>query len=125
MTEQEKRPIKYNIHNTDALRELLIQNPDLPLVILAGEDANTGDFNYMFCTSVHAEIGEILNCHQEINDEICYTDREEFETDIYELIANADTSEGHTDEWYEAEAQKAAAEYDPYWQKCILLTVDN
>ena len=115
----------HNVHNADGLKKLIAENPDLPLVVLAGDEVNTGDYSYVFCTRVSAEIGEILDCEQDINDEICYTDRDNFEEDIFDQLVNSGEYDDRPDEWYEQEAKRVAAEYDPYWRKCILLTVDN
>ena len=124
MKEREKTRT-FNVHNTDELRQMIIDNPDLPLVVLADEAANPGDYLTMFCSSIHAEIGEILDCNQEINDEICYTDREQFEEDIFDKIDILTGYDDRPNEWYEQEAQRIASEYEPYWRKCILLTVGN
>ncbi len=124
MRESEKRPT-LNVHAADKLRQLILDNPDLPLVVLVGDEANTGDYSYMFATSVSAEIGEILDCNQEFNDCICYTDRDDFEDDVGESVYYQHEDEDHPDEWWEEETKRVAAEYDPYWKKCILLTVDN
>ena len=32
------------IHDASELRKLITENPDLSIVVLAGEDANNGDF---------------------------------------------------------------------------------
>lgn len=31
------------LHSTNELRKIIIDNPDLPLLVFAGEDANIGD----------------------------------------------------------------------------------
>lgn len=40
------------VHETEKLRKLIIENPDCPLLIFAGEEANGGDYSYMCCTEV-------------------------------------------------------------------------
>ena len=114
----------FNVHKAHKLKQLIIENPDLPLVVLANEEANTGDYSTMFCSCIHAEIGEILDCNQTINDEICFTDRDEFREEIEEMLYN-NTDEEHDDDWFEAEADRIESEYEPYWKKCIILTVGN
>jgi len=125
MTEQEKQSIKYNIHAADSLKKLIAENPDLPLVVLVGDEANTGDYSYMFATSVSAEIGEILDCQQEIKDDVCFTDRDEFEEAIADGMSDSGDYDNLEDWEFEEIVAKKAAEYEPYWRKCILLTVDN
>ena len=46
------------LHATDELRQLIIDNPGLPLLVFAGEDANDGgDFFYMSCSRGTAQVG--------------------------------------------------------------------
>lgn len=124
MKEYEKHPAGVLFAAQD-VRKLMIDNPDLPVCFLATEEANTGDYCTMFCTSVYAEIGEILDCQQDINDEIIFTDRDYFEEQVYDRVTLAHEDEDRPDEWYEKEAERVAAEYEPYWKKCILVTVGN
>ena len=77
------------LHATDELRQLIIDHPDLPLLIFAGEDANDGgDFFYMSCSYANAYVGEYLDCAQTVNDCRCYTDRDDFEEDLSEILYN-------------------------------------
>ena len=46
---------------TDELKKLILENPDMPIVVLAGEDANDGYYGWMFCSSVSFHIEEILD----------------------------------------------------------------
>ena len=124
MTEFEKQPT-FNLHACNDLKRLIKENPELPIVMLAGENANSGDYSTMFCSSVNACIGELLDCMQEQNDEICYTDRDEFREQIEDNLAMSDEWADKTDEEIEAEADRIEAEYEPYWKKCIIVVVDN
>ena len=42
MESYETRPANYTIH-ADGLKKLIMEHPDLPLVIFAGDCANSGD----------------------------------------------------------------------------------
>lgn len=109
------------LHATDELRKLLLENPDLPLLVFAGDDCNSGDYSYMSCGHVSACVGEFLDCMQEVNDERCYTDRDEFEEALYDYLYDGNIPE----EEYETLCKECLAAYDPYWKKCIILYVDN
>ena len=77
MTNEERRPTG-TVNSATELRQLIIDNPDLPLVVFAGEDANcNGDFMYNSCSYVSAYVGEFLDCQQTINDEKCYCERDD------------------------------------------------
>ena len=103
---------------TDELRKLILENPDLPLLISAGEDSRG-----FMCTYVNCRIGEFLDCEQEIDDERCYDDREEFTEALIDYYYDdcIDMSDEEQDEFI----NKKLAEYEPYWTKCIILHVDN
>ncbi len=122
MEKREKLPAGVLFAAQDA-RKLMMENPDLPVCFLATEEANTGDYNTMFCTSIHAEIGEILDCQQDIKDEIIFTDRDDFEDELYCMLDYSDDFD--SEEALDAEFKRLVAEYKPYWKKCILVTVGN
>ena len=89
MTEYEKRPTGL-LKSGAGLRQMLLDYPDLPLLVFAGEDANSGDYYYMSCCSVNANIGEFLDCEQTINDERIYEYRDDFRDDVAGLYADMD-----------------------------------
>lgn len=124
MSEEEKNPTGM-AHKCEELKKLIQENPDLPLVVLADEEANTGDYSTMFCYSVWAELGEFLDCQQTVNDERGYTDRDDFEEAVSDMLANSGDYDGLSDDEFDAEVKRVMAEYEPYWRKCILVTVGN
>ena len=108
-------------HKTDELRKLILENPELPLLVFAGEDANTGDYSMVHCTRVSAYIGEVLDWDTVYSDEVI-TDREYFA----ELVTDYHASDfDGTDDEFDKYVEDKVAEYDPYWKKCIILEVDN
>ena len=112
MNEYEKKSTGL-LHATDELRQLILENPELPLLVFAGEDCNSGDYSYMSCSSVTASIGEFLDFPQTVNDEICFTDRDELEEEI----------ENRSD--FTAYIKAEMELYAPYWKPCIIVYVDN
>ena len=135
MKENEKRPTGIVMNNAE-IRKLILENPDLPIVFRANEYANNGEYPYMFCTYVYAQIGEVLDCEQEIDEEVIFTDRESFEDAVYDKVVD-DSEEYNSSMYYgkigpvlsekdiEDEAKRVMSEYEPYWKKCILITVGN
>lgn len=110
------------LHATDELRQLVIDHPDLPLLVFAGEDANDGgDFSYMSCSRVTAQVGEYLDCSQTVNDCRCYTDRDDFREDVEYQHSDFDGSEQEFEQFIE----NILMEYEPFWKPCIVLFVDN
>lgn len=107
---------------TDELRQLIIDNPDLPILVFAGQDCNNGDYGYMACGNVSASLGEFLDCQQDVDDERCFTDREEFGEMLGDQLY--DEFDGSDREWEEY-LESRIVEYDPYWKPCIIIYVDN
>lgn len=48
--------LECSLNDTTTLKNLILENPDLPLIIFAGENANDGDYAY---EQVYASEGEI------------------------------------------------------------------
>lgn len=110
-------------HNSDELKKLILENPDLPIVVLAGEEASGYDFYWTYCSSVSFHIDEILNCNYSDYDDTVFTDRdrlrEKIEDDLY------DEYHDKSDEEYEAAINREVEKYEPYWQKVIAIYATN
>ncbi len=50
------------LHDCSELRKFITENPELPIVVLVGDETNTGDYQYVYCTQVKCTIGEVLDC---------------------------------------------------------------
>lgn len=109
--------------STDELKKLILENPDLPIAVLAGEDANSGWSGYMFCTSISFSIGEILDCDFYYYDDGVFTDRDELEEYIIDILS--DEYPDVSDEEFDAIVRKEVEKYEPYWQKAIMIYADN
>lgn len=121
MTADERKPTGL-LHATDELRQLIIDHPDLPLLIFAGEEANAGgDYSYMSCSYINSYVGEYLDCSQTVNDCRCYTDRDDFREAVKYLHSDFDGSELEFEELVES----VLKEYNPFWKPCIILRVNN
>ncbi len=118
MKENEKRSTEFLIA-TDELRKLILENPELPLLVFAGEECG-GEYNYMICTRITAKIGEFLDCRQDVNDEYCFTDREMLEEQI-----EIQSDFNGTNEEFAAYIDARMKEYEPYWKPCIIVYIDN
>lgn len=122
--ESEKKPT-HLLMKAETIRKMIAENPELPLIFLVTEEANNGGYYSVFTDCVHAEIGEFLDCCQEINNEICFTDRDKFEEEIFDNIEVLTGYDDRSEEWYAQEAERIASLYDPYWKKCIIIQVGD
>ena len=105
------------------LKKLILENPDLPIAVLAGQDANLGWSGYMFCTSVSFSIGEILDCDFYDYDDGVFIDRDRLEEYIADTLCDEypDVSDKEFDDIVKKELEK----YELYWQKAIMIYADN
>lgn len=115
------------VHETEKLRKLLIENPDCPLLIFAGEDANIGDYSYMGCTSVSCEKEFVMILDNDApdppNDELIYVGKDELEDDLAEQVYGEMPES--SDEEQAAETKKRMAMFEPYWKECIVVYASN
>lgn len=113
------------IHDASELRKLIAENPDLPIVVLAGDEANPGgEYGWMYCSSVHCTIDFILDTHTPYDGETIFTDKDEFEEAVSDALNNKETSE-LSDSEFDAMVKAEVAKYEPYWRKVIAVYGDN
>ena len=124
MTREERKPTGL-LHSADELKQLIVENPDLPILVFAGDNANNGDYPYMSCSYVSAEKGEFLDCGQQIDECKCYTDRDDFADDVENVLAGVERYRDLSDDEFNALVEQTVNEYDEFWKPCILLHVDE
>lgn len=113
------------IHDATELRKLIAENPDLPIVVLAGEEANNGgNYYWMYCSSVSASIEEILYIHTPYDEDAIFTDKDYFEEAVCDALNNKETSELSEDE-FDSLVKAEIAKYEPYWRKVIAVYANN
>lgn len=113
------------LHATDELRKLILENPDLPIIVFAGEEACGSDYAYCSCSDVHARLGEYLDYDEGHFMEKCILDREDFEDELIYEFEDADECQNMTDEEWHEFIKNKMTEFEQYWKKCIVLWVDN
>ena len=116
--------------NTDELKRLISEHPDYPIVVLAGEEANSGDCSWMYCSDIGFHLGEILTVEAPYNDEIVCSDRDSFEEEMsdwlyYKLEDDGVDVDNMPDEEYEKILKEEIAKYEPYWKKVIAIWATN
>lgn len=109
--------------SSDELKKLILENPELPVVVLAGEEANGGDYSWMFCSYVSFHIEEILDCDFLDYNDTVFTDRDRLEEKITDDLYD-DYSDGPEEE-YDAAVKRKLQELEPYWKKVIAIYASN
>lgn len=126
MIDTEKNPSGYLLQSHQVLK-LIEQHPELPLLFKVSEEGGdcvwTEGASGCVCSSIHARLGEVLDCAQQINDEVVYIDRREFMEDLIQVVYDTSPYDDRPDSYYAQLAGKLAEEYEPYWRKCIIITL--
>ena len=111
--------------SSDELKQLISENPDLPIVVLVGGEAASDDWGYTYCADVHFSIDEILDCTLPFGDDYVYNDRDDFEDALSDYLADCEEYENLSDEEFQTLLDKELSKYEPYWKKVIAIKGDN
>lgn len=103
------------LHDCSELRKFITENPKLPIVVLVGDETNTGDYQYVYCSQVKCAIGEVLDCELPFGEGRIFSDREDFREELGDFLCDL------SDEEFERELEK----YEPYWKKVIEVWINN
>ena len=119
---KEKYLLREWVDEYKELKQLIIENPDLPLIFFATDEANSGEYSSELADA-RAHKGVVLNCTG-IQEDHIYTDEDDLESDILDMLFD---EHGHdwSDEEYEAAVAEKMKEYEPYWVNAIIITVDD
>lgn len=116
---------RVDLFSNEKFRKFLNEHPDLPIVFLATEEANTGDYSLVYCESVQVGIGEILNEETPYDKETTFTDRDDFLEAIGDAICDQTEYKAMSDKEFDEAIEKIAAQYDDKWVKVIEVVVGN
>lgn len=111
------------VKSSEELKKLIAENPDLPIVVLAGEDANDGYWGWTYCSSISFGIDEILDCEFYDVDDSVFADRDRLEEKIADDLY--DEYFDKSDEEVEAAIKRELEKYEPYWKKVIAIYATN
>lgn len=108
------------------LKRLILENPNLPLLVFATEEANSGEW-YSELASCKCHKGVVLDATNDCwlpNEERVYEDKEDLEEDIRDAINNEERYRVLSDEEFESLVTERTKALDPYWKECIIIKVD-
>lgn len=110
-------------HATDGLRQFILENPNLPIVILADESSVVDSGAWTFCSKISVKLDEILDCEYYDYDDRVITDRDRLEEiiedNLYEEYHDKPESE------YDAAIKAEVEKFEPYWKKVIAVYATN
>lgn len=93
-----------SINDTTVLRNLILENPDLPVLIFCGEDAWNGDYGY---TQAYASKGEIeyLTLYGDR-----WMDEDEYREELSDDLCDDEQYKDLSDDEYDAMIEQKVAE---------------
>ena len=119
------KPLNMFLKQTDELKELIAKHPDYPIVVMVANEVVADDYyGWWYAPCLSFAIGEILDCEQDINDEKVYCDRDEFEEDVRDILADNEELENVSDEIFDKIVENELKKYEPYWKKVIQIKAD-
>ena len=119
------RPLNMFMKQTDELKKLIAEHPDLPIVVIVNtEVVADDDYNWWYAPDVSFGLGELLDCNQDVNDMKVYTDRDDFEEDLRDILCDLEEFEEATDEEFDQAVKEQLTDYEPYWKKVIQIRAD-
>lgn len=119
------KPLNMFTAQTDELKKLIAEHPDLPIVVIVNaEVVADDDYNWWYAPDISFSLGEILDCEQDVNDEKVYVDRDDFEEDLWDIMCDLEEFENATDEEFNQAVKERLADYEPYWKQVIQIRAD-
>ncbi len=116
------KPLNECITQSDELKKLIIENPELPLVVMVDyEVCADASSRWWFAPDIRFEVGDFLDCEQEVNDERIYDDKDIFEEELTDSLADSGDYDDISDEEFDRIVAEKLKEYEPYWKKVIYI----
>ena len=119
------KPLNMFYEQTNKLKELIAKYPDYPIVVMVANEVVADDYyGWWYAPCLSFDIGEILDCEQDINDERIYVNRDEFEEDLRDILTDYEEYENVSDEIFDKIVENELKKYEPYWKKVIQIKAD-
>lgn len=115
---------------SNELKKIIIENPDLPILTLVSEEATNPDYGYVLASVRRSEMGEVLDIPRKVSlkpptDDKIYTSRYELECDLRDIVADEEEYCYMPEEEFDSYIESRMNDYEEYWQPCIILVVDS
>ena len=113
------------VKDCTALRQMIIDNPDLPIVFSVSTEDYYDDYAFAYINenNVSCEVGEMLDCDVDWNNNIMFTDRGDFEESLENYLMTDYEIEHLSDSDFEDVLNYHIEKFEPFWKKCILVTI--
>lgn len=114
------------LYDNKELRNLIIENPELPLLVFATDEANSGEWQTELA-SCRCRKGHVLDVKVQLlpRDDRVYTDEDDLEDDLRDSLADEEEYIKLSDKEFDDMVSTKMKELEPYWKECIIITVDS
>lgn len=109
-------------YGTDKLRQLILENPTLPIVVLTDSEVINDSNGLWYGNCIDCSVEELIQLD---NGKIIENDYAELEEYISDKECDEEWAQNLTDTEYNEAIQKMVKEYDPLWTKCICIYSTN
>lgn len=114
------------VKDSTELRKLIAENPELPIVVMVGEEATSSDYYWTYCSDLRCEVGEVLDYACPWNDTRVYNDRIEFEEDLADYLSREiEDADEMPDAEFDRIVETWKDKYSQHWHKAIIVMADN
>lgn len=111
--------------SSNELKQLIAENPDLPIMVLCDNDLYCDYYNSTIAPSISFYLGEFLDCYQEVNEDRVYFDRDEFLEELSYKLEDLPEFEDLTQEEFDKAVEAEFDKYSSYWQKAIIINAST
>ena len=122
--ETEQKLPAWLFHSTENLRKLILENPELPIVVLATEDAYSDDYPNTVCSKISCHIDDVI-APSSLTDEQIFVGEDELEDWIRDNPSFQDEHSEDTDEQFDEAVKEQMEMLKNDWHKAIVVTVGN
>lgn len=110
--------------STEALKQMILENPNLPMVVMSSYEAMSDEWYWTYCSNVSFSIDEYMS-YDVFDDGFLITDRDNFEERLRYKLEDLPECENMSDEEFDHYVDQKLKEYEPYWKKAIFICADN
>lgn len=106
--------------NTNKLRELILQRPELPIVVLTDYEVVGDGYGWWFGCDISFSIDKLILVNK-YGEDTTIDDPIEFEEYIQNELADMDEYKDLSDEDFDELVKTKVKEYEALWTECIVI----
>lgn len=106
--------------NSSKLRELILQRPELPIVVLTDYEVVGGDYGYWYGCDISFYIDKLILVNK-YGENTTIDDSGDFEEYIQNELADMDEYKDLSDEDFDELVKTKVKEYEALWTECIVI----